>query len=244
MTELALEGPKRTPPYVAFSSLKTFLSNLRESGGVPIAIDSSVYGNMSGSLRSQLRGALKFFGMAGADNKPTAVMHRAVEATADQGVWRAFVAEVLQEHYAPILAHPLTTTTPGALLKEFQTYYLGASDLMEKAITFFIYAAKEAGVPLSPRLTERQKPQRRSTTPRRRETNGSSGSGDGGGQSSGGAGKAVETVPQVDPPKPRKVSEHQVVLIEIINTYTDMDDEMRTSLLKVVGFIATKGVTS
>jgi hypothetical protein len=44
--------------------------------------------------------------------------------------------------------------------------------------------------------------------------------------------------------KPRKVHEHQMVLIEIINTYEDMTPDMRNALLSAVGFIATKGVVS
>ena len=47
---------------------------------------------------------------------------------------------------------------------------------------------------------------------------------------------------KAQPEKPRKVHEHQMALIEIINTYSDMDDTMRKALLDVVGFIAQKGV--
>lgn len=229
-------------PYVSYTSLKNFVTSLRASGGVPIVIDNSVFGGMSGGSRSQMKSALRFLNLIDGDSKPTARMHEAVDASGDDAQWKAFVGRMLKEYYAPILAHPLTSTTPSALKKEFELVFSGNPDVIGKAITFFIHAAKEAGLPLSPRLTERQKGAGGGKRqPRRRAAD---------------LGGAASTDNQLDPgalskangaseaPKPRKVHEHQMALVEIINTYTDMDDQMRSALLGVVGFIATKGVST
>ena len=104
-------------------------------------------------------------------------------------------------------------------------------------MTFFIHAAKDSGIFLAARLTERQKggTGRKSGSRRARAETSSNDAGTGSGKQ--------PPIPEGAPLKPRKVHEHQSALVEIINTYTDMDDEMRTALLKVVGFIAMKGVT-
>jgi hypothetical protein len=148
---------KVNAPYTSFATFKNFLAGLRASGGAPIVIDNSVYGNMSGGVRSQLKATLRFLGLIDDANKPTDLMHAAIEATQDAAVWGAFVSNVLSDHYAPILAHPLTNSTPAALRKEFEATFSGSPDVMTKSITFFIHAARDAGVALSPRLTERQR---------------------------------------------------------------------------------------
>lgn len=226
-------------PYVAFITLKNFLLTLGKSGGVPVVIDNSVFGSMSGGYRSQLKATLRFLRFIDKASKPTDALHDAVAAVGDTAAWSAFVLALLKEHYPTIVAHPLTNTTMPTLRKEFEAVFGGQPDVITKAVSFFIHAAKESGVPLSPRLTERQKGsgtrrvggrRRTATQPDVTPTNGLGGTG----------------APLVDPPpppsKPRKVHEHQTALIEIINTYTDMDNDMRTALLNAVGFIAMKGV--
>jgi len=230
---------KVTAPYTSFATFKNFLAGLRSGGGAPIVIDNSVYGNMSGGVRSQLKAALRFLGLVDEKNKPTEMMHTAVEATQDAAVWSAFVHLILTTYYAPIIAHPLTNTTPAALRKEFEASYSGTPDVITKSITFFIHAAREAGVALSPRLTERQRGGgARRGAPRRRHSEPQSAPPPTGVQTSA-LGVQTEGIP---PTKPRKVHEHQMALIEIINTYTDMDDAMRQALLGAVGFISQKGV--
>ncbi|HKO56225.1 MAG TPA: hypothetical protein VJ276_10130, partial [Thermoanaerobaculia bacterium] len=150
-------GPKTTAPYTSFATFKNFLTGLRASGGVPIVVDNSVYGNMSGGSRSQLRAAVRFLGLVDDQNKPTEAMHQAVIATQDAAAWSNFVMELLNEHYAPIVNHPLINTTPAALRKEFEAAFSGTPDVITKSVTFFIHAAREAGLALSPRLTERQR---------------------------------------------------------------------------------------
>ena len=212
MTDMP-DTAKKMAPYVAFASFKTFLSNLREGGGAPIVIDNSVFGNISGTLRSQLKGALKFFGFIDEGNKPTAGLHKAVAATASDAEWKALVKDLLAEHYAPILAHPLASTTPSQLQKEFQDNYGGSVDVIEKAITFFIYAAKEAAVPLTSRLTERQKPQRRG----------------------GGAQRRREPVPGAGPEPPKREEEPKAKsdASETLMEIKDVTAEAMTRILKM-----------
>src|SRR5437763_7070249 len=148
---------KTTAPYTSFATFKNFLVGLRAGGGAPIVIDNSVYGQMGGGVRSQLKAALRVLGLIDEENKPTAAMHKGVEATQDAAAWSGFVMELLKKHYAPIMSHPLNNSTPAALRKEFEAAFSGTGDVITKMVTFFIHAAREAGVALSPRLTERQR---------------------------------------------------------------------------------------
>jgi hypothetical protein len=154
-TPVATDKP--TPPYVAYTTLKNFLSTMRTAGGAPIVIDRSVFGGMSGGYQAQVKGALRFLGMIDKDSKPTVFMHAAVAATEKTEDWTTVVSALLNQYYPTIVAHPLTNTTPDALRKEFEATFGGKPDLISKAVTFFVHAAKDAGMPLSPRLTERQR---------------------------------------------------------------------------------------
>jgi hypothetical protein len=148
---------KSTAPYTSFATFKNFLTGLRALGGVPIVIDNSVYGNMSGGSRSQLKATLRFLGLVDDANKPTEELHIGVAATQDVAAWRSWVLALLTAYYPSIISHQLTNTTPAALRKEFEAAFSGTPDVVTKSVTFFIHAAREAGVALSPRLTERQR---------------------------------------------------------------------------------------
>jgi hypothetical protein len=142
---------KRVPPVVAFRTLKNFWRSL--SQGIPSHVDRSVMPSQSGAGQTQIIHALRYLGLVRSDGSPTSSLTLLVKA--DGTEFQKALRDVLTEAY-PFLANKqidLTHTTMQQLEGEFKK--LGASgDTIRKCITFFIPAAKEAGIPLSPFITK------------------------------------------------------------------------------------------
>ncbi len=102
MTELA--DQKLIAPYVAYTTLKNFLSGF-QSAGVPIVIDNSVFGSMSvvPSTAEVLASLSELYRQG---QQPTADLHRAVQVVGDDTAWRAFVRETLEKYYSTISDTP------------------------------------------------------------------------------------------------------------------------------------------
>jgi hypothetical protein len=142
-----------TPPYVSFRTVKTFEQDLHDHG-IPGVIDKDVLKRFSGSVGKQLVTALRFLGLIDAANKPTAPL-RVLTECYNTDKWAGALRELITDRYAPIFAAvDLETTTPSQLHNAFKAAYPGgADDVLKKSETFFLQAAKEAGIPLSKRLT-------------------------------------------------------------------------------------------
>ncbi len=144
-TEGAKESLKTTPPYVPF---KTFLSSLDIlKNGIPNQIDRSVFPSMAGVSQSQVLQAFRFFGLISADGKPTAELSKAVDDKERQ----AQVKKLLEKGYPHLFALGLANASPNSLDAELRKSGL-TGDTHEKAKSFFLQAAKYAGVTLSPYL--------------------------------------------------------------------------------------------
>ncbi len=69
---------ERTPPYISFATLLTFLKALR-TDGVPPQIDKSVLRKLSGALQGQLKVALRSLGLMDGKDKPTPKLKELVD---------------------------------------------------------------------------------------------------------------------------------------------------------------------
>ncbi len=138
----------RTPPYISFATLLTFFKALK-TDGVPPQIDKSVMGKMAGGLQGQMKVALKSLGLMEGD-KPTDKLKEIVDAY-DTPAFEAVLRERLQVTYPYIFQLDLMTATPTMLADAFKV--TGAKeDVLRKCRTFFLHAAKRAGVPLGTRI--------------------------------------------------------------------------------------------
>jgi len=154
----------RTPPYTSYRTFRTFIEDLREQG-VPSRIDRSVLTRFSGVVGSQLTHALRFLGLIEAGGRPTDRLRELVEAEG-AGRWRETLLALLKEEYAPIFAIDLETATPSHFNEAFRKAFPAADAVVQKCVTFFLYAANDAGVTISSRVLKGRKP--RSLTPRRK----------------------------------------------------------------------------
>ncbi|HEY5205159.1 MAG TPA: DUF5343 domain-containing protein [Roseiarcus sp.] len=153
-----------TPPYTSYRTFKTFIEDLHEHG-VPSRIDRSVLTRFSGIVGTQLMHALRFLGLIEDDGRPTERLKGLVKAHGT-GSWSGRLLELLGHEYAPMFAIDLGTATPSHFHEAFRKAFPAADAVVQKCVTFFLYAANDAGVKISGRVLKGRKP--RSLTPRRK----------------------------------------------------------------------------
>jgi hypothetical protein len=119
----------------------------------------------------QLLPALKFLGLTDDDGKPTDNLHEVVAAVDDEKAWPPALASVVKAAYAPLFQINLETASPNQFSEHFRKTYPGAEDVSRKSQTFFLNAAREAGLKVSSYIMKNKKPR---TTPakKRSKTNG------------------------------------------------------------------------
>src|ERR1700733_10402013 len=153
-----------TPPYTSYRTFKTFVEDLHEHG-VPSRIDRSVLTRFSGVVGTQLMHALRFLSLIEADGRPTHRLKELMKAH-EAGHWPEKFLELLRQEYAPMFAIDLETATPSHFNEAFRKAFPAADAVVQKCVTFFLYAANDAGVRISGRVLKGRKP--RSLTPRRK----------------------------------------------------------------------------
>lgn len=153
--------PQPIPPYAPYRSFRNFIDSLKQA--IPGRIDRSVMPSMSGALQSQLTAALRYLELVSSAGHPTTLLSRLVNS---EGPERAKVLRELLTKSYPFLfeSFDLKTATPRMVDEQFAN--VGASGgTIDKCVVFFLSAAKDAGVELSPHLkTNRQRTQRRPRT--------------------------------------------------------------------------------
>lgn len=147
--ENAGSGTSRLPPYISFQTLLTLLTELK-TNGMPPQIDGSVLKRFSGGVQGQLKMAIRALGLVEGD-KPTPRMAELVKAheTAD---FEPLLYEILKETYPYVFALDLGTATPTMFADTFREAGVKGDDVSRKCRTFFLHAAKRAGVPIGPRI--------------------------------------------------------------------------------------------
>ena len=208
--------PVRTPPYTSYRTFRTFIEDLREHG-LPSRIDRSVLTRFSGVVGMQLTHALRFLGLIEDEGRPTQRLMELVNAE-DPGRWRETLRDLLRREYAPLFAIDLESATPSHFHDTFRKAFPAADAVVQKCVTFFLYAANDAGLTVSPRVLKGRKP--RSPTPRRRYP----------------AQTAFEAPPA--PFEGRKPSE---ILLALLDPKA-MDDEQQAAVWTLMKYFRSKGL--
>jgi Family of unknown function (DUF5343) len=153
----------RTAPYTSYRTFKTFIEDLREHG-VPSRIDRSVLTRFSGAVGGQLMHALRFLGLIDDEGRTTQRLGELVIAHGG-AEWPATLSQALKQAYAPVFAIDLETATPSHFSATFRKAFPAADAVVQKCVTFFLYATADAGLEVSARILKGRKP--RSLAPRR-----------------------------------------------------------------------------
>ena len=220
-----------TPPYTSYRTFKTFIEDLQEHG-VPSHIDRSVLTRFSGVVGTQLMHALRFLGLIEDDGRPTQRLKELVNAHG-AGHWPARLLELLRQEYAPMFAIDLETATPSHFNEAFRKAFPAADAVVQKCVTFFLYAANDAGVKISGRVLKGRKPRSLDAAQEAREA-GILASADKGARSSAAA------APQSAPPhgEGRKPSEILLAHLDL----NEMDDEQQAAVWTLLKYFKAKGI--
>ena len=142
------EQAKRIPPYLPF---KTFLSSLDAlAHGVPPKVDRMLWRSQSGVTQGLIMNAYRFLGLVDEDDSANEWLERIVNPNQRGKEMKT----LLEYQYENILSkHDLTKMTLKMLEDEFEKNFAVTGGTKQKAITFFLKAAKFADMPLSPYLT-------------------------------------------------------------------------------------------
>lgn len=165
------QEPQATPPYVSYKTLANFLRGL-SSAAIPSRIDKSVMTSMSGGVQVQVMQALKYLKLIQPNGTPTEKLPALVKSEGAEH--QRILREVLVAAY-PFLSDEsirLENATMHQLEEAFKP--LASGDTARKCLTFFIPAAKAAGIQLSAYIREpgkrssngRQRARPKSATPR------------------------------------------------------------------------------
>lgn len=137
------------PPYTSYRSFMNLMSELKEHDVMPSAIDRSYLSKRSGSEKSALIATLKWFELVHDDGTPTERLENFIAA--DEQESKTLLKEMVESSYRAITdgTFNLRSATTSQLADQFRQYEISGSTL-SKSITFFLAAAKEAGIAVSP----------------------------------------------------------------------------------------------
>lgn len=217
----------RTPPYTSYRTFRTFIEDLREQG-TPSRIDRSVLTRFSGVVGTQLLHALRFLGLIDGEGCPTESLRDLVNAQ-EAGRWAETLLAIIRREYAPLFAIELESATPSHFNEVFRKAFPAADAVVQKCVTFFLYAANDAGVRMSARVLKGRKP--RSLPQRRRQA------------SAPAAPKPAETPPPRASPEAVRVegSKPSEMLLAHLDPYA-MDEEQQAAVWTLLRYFKAKGL--
>ncbi len=149
----ATQIKKALHPYISFKTLINLIEKL--GPGIPGRIDRSLMDTISGGAQVQLMSALKFLDLIQEGGVPTDKLRRLVNS---EGAERQEALKtIIKSPYSFLFDNfSLDTATVHQLQEQFKN--TGASgETVRKCIKFFLDAAKEAEIPLSPYVKKMQK---------------------------------------------------------------------------------------
>jgi len=139
-----------TPAYVAFKTFLSALDGLHKF--LPDTIDATVWPSYSGGARSQLLGAFRFLRLINEDGVPAQSLRDLAASTGQERA--AKFVPIMRAAYGTLMSVDLTKATPGSFDAELRKFGQ-EGETHRKAASFFLQAAKWAGVPLSPLLVQK-----------------------------------------------------------------------------------------
>jgi hypothetical protein len=131
-------------PYVPYNTFNNSLTAL--AGTLPPRLDKSMWPSYSGAIQSQLWSTYKFFELVNTDGTPTQELVDYLNAD-DEGR-KLRMLRWLTTYYPALMKLDLAKATVGHFSEAMREFGLGA-ETQKKATSFFLQAAKAAGMELS-----------------------------------------------------------------------------------------------
>jgi dsDNA-binding SOS-regulon protein len=151
-TATATQEPKAAPPYVPFKTVSSLIERMEKDGAIPSQIDKSYVTHVPWGSQNHLLAAFGWLGLT-ENGKPTERLEMMVN---EPGTRAAVWQQILRERY-PGPMGLAKNATQQQLESQFKNYNLSA-ETQRKALSFFLAAAKENGVELSPLFKPQKAP--------------------------------------------------------------------------------------
>lgn len=191
-------------PYVSAGTFMTTLDHIGAIGGSPNTLDrNALPPSFSGSSKYDVLHAFKFFGLIDKDGRPDTT---AVDRLVDSKTRKEALAELLNTHYASLIALPLSTAGPTDVNKWFSDN--ASPSTVQKAKAFFIALAKQVGLPMHALVAQSARASSGSIR-RKRKKKGENSGNNGGADATAGAQQFNNPPPP--PPPPDKILFHPAV---------------------------------
>jgi hypothetical protein len=136
------------PPYFSFATFWSFMGDLAAKP-LPPKIDRMMLKSKSGTDQANLMFALRAFDLVDDSFMVNAAKLGPI-AHGDEESRAQALGDIVREHYPNALALSEQNGTEGQLHELFRDQYgLASADTRRKAVTFFLHAARKAGIELS-----------------------------------------------------------------------------------------------
>jgi hypothetical protein len=161
------------PPYMSFQTFWNFIEELA-SKPLPPRVDRSLMQSKSGTDQANLTMALTSFGLTDSEGNVLSDLTELVAKTAEER--KKSFAEMVDLYYEGPMRVSKENGTTAALNAAFVSDYpsIASADTRRKALTFFLHAARESGIELSPHFPQTRSgsgapgaPKQKRTTPRK-----------------------------------------------------------------------------
>lgn len=147
---------QRTPPYIAYKTFLTLLSELK-TNGVPPQIDRSVLRRFAGGLQGQIMLSLRSLDLIDQQNRPNSKLEGLVAAY-ETDAFKSRMTQIIKSVYPYVFEIDLMTATPTMFSDAFKDALDAKEEVLRKCRTFFLHAAKELEIPVGPRIEKAQFP--------------------------------------------------------------------------------------
>jgi hypothetical protein len=131
--------------YVGWTTFSNAIGTLTQA--MPNRIDKTVFPGLAGGVQSQLLTGLRFLGLITKDGKPTDALR--TFAVRDEPERKRQLVAILKQSYPDLFALDLSKTTDGELREQMSKSYGVAGATTDRAMRFFLAAARFAGIDIS-----------------------------------------------------------------------------------------------
>ncbi len=148
------QSEKVAPAYGSWATVTRFINDLRDHGAnhLPSKIDRSLMTNLSGSTGNETISSLKALGLVSSTGETTPFFGKFVLASDEER--KPLLAEMIRASYGFLFSAKdfnLDRATGQMCADLFREQGVTGSTLV-RAMTFFLSAAKEAGISVSPKI--------------------------------------------------------------------------------------------
>ena len=148
MSDAATET--KTPPYGSFTTFWNFVTTGLNSEHLPTVIDRTMMNGKSGTDQGTIFSALKFFDLIEEDDNNAVRPPLRELVAADPDERKAILARMIERYYPGQVAVSAKSGTEKQLHDSFNADFAISGATCRKAATFFLHAASQAELSVSP----------------------------------------------------------------------------------------------